>query len=147
MARPLLLPLPRGPRMPETPHRSPDPCVLVVDDERPIQLSIKSFLETHGYRVDCAGEREEAEALLLARTYDAVIVDLRLSSVGLTDGLDLVSFSQHRNPKTRVVLLTGYGSPGSEAEALRRGADAYLTKPRSLSDLQHVLDKLLGRTP
>lgn len=132
--------------MPEKRIPSPTPWVLVVDDERSIQLSVKSFLETHGYRVDCAGEREEAEALLLARTYDAVIVDLRLSSVGLTDGLDLVSFSQHRSSETRVILLTGYSSPGSEAEAWRRGADAYLTKPRSLADLRAVLDTLLERT-
>lgn len=113
--------------------------ILVVDDEEAIQFAMRRFLEGAGYRVDCAGEKEEAEALLCHRRYDAAILDLRLSAVGLTDGLDLVRFVRTRSPNAWILLLSAYGSEELEKEARARGAHAFLHKPQSLERITQLL--------
>ena len=72
--------------------------------------------------MDAAAEKEEAEALLAYTEYAVVIADLRLTGIYGVEGLDIIQWSRHLRPETRVVLLTGNGTPEIEAEARRRGA-------------------------
>ena len=51
-----------------------------------------------------------------------MIADLRLTGIYGVEGLDIIQWSRHLRPETRVVLLTGNGTPEIEAEARRRGA-------------------------
>ena len=71
----------------------------------------------------------------------------RLTGIYGVEGLDIVQWSRHLRPETRVVLLTGNGTPEIEAEARRRGADAFLHKPLPLPQLEAVVDAVLGTTP
>lgn len=119
--------------------------ILVVDDESAIQFAIRRYLQEAGYEVDTAGEREEAEALLCHRQYDAAILDLRLSAVGLTDGLDLVRFVRTRSPNAWILMLSAYGSSELEKEAQARGADAFLHKPQPLSRVVELLNQWWSR--
>ena len=118
--------------------------LLMLDDELPILKALSTFFELDGYSVDYTAEREEAEALLINNVYSCLIVDLRLAPHG-ADGLEFVSFVQERSPATRVVVLSAYGSPSVEREARRRGADAFLLKPRPLAELTGVVGALIGR--
>ena len=61
------------------------------------------------------------------------------------EGLDIIQWSRHFRPETRVVLLTGNGTPEIEAEARRRGADAFLHKPLPLPELERVVAGLTGQ--
>lgn len=119
------------------------PRLLIVDDEVAIASAIKSYFETLNYAVDCASEREEAEALLSSVQYACVILDLRMTAAAGTDGLEILAQVRDRWPATRTVILTAYGSPAVEAEALRRGLDAFLHKPRPLADLAQVVEGLI----
>lgn len=117
--------------------------ILVVDDAESILFAIRVFFQAKGFAVDCARELEEAEALLANRTYDAVIVDLRLTGFQGTEGLEIISYVREISSKTRVILITSFGSPEIEQEARRRGVDAFLHKPVALPDLAMLVSSLL----
>jgi CheY-like chemotaxis protein len=118
--------------------------LLVVDDEAAIRFALTEYFRESGWNVDAAAEKEEAEALLACTEYAIVIADLRLTGIYGVEGLDIIEWSRHLRPETRVVLLTGNGTPEIEAEARRRGADAFLHKPLPLTQLEAVVDSLLG---
>ncbi len=117
--------------------------MLIVDDEESICFSMGEYFKLQGYQVDCAQEREEAEALLAKDGYSIVIEDLRLGGINGTEGLEIVEQIRERHPATRIVVLTAYGSSEMEAEARKRGAHAFLRKPKPLSDIAQVVLGLL----
>jgi DNA-binding response OmpR family regulator len=119
--------------------------LLVVDDEAAIRFALAEYFRESGWAVDAASEKEEAEALLACTEYAVVIADLRLTGIYGVEGLDIIQWSRHLRPETRVVLLTGNGTPEIEAEARRRGADAFLHKPLPLPQLEAVVHSLLGQ--
>jgi DNA-binding response OmpR family regulator len=118
--------------------------ILVVDDEESIAFALQRYFRARGLEVDCAGELEEAQALLVNDRYSLVIADLRLTGVHGAEGLEVLSFVREHAPWTRTILLTAYGSDELESEALRRGADAVLRKPKPLPDLAQVVFSLVG---
>jgi len=119
--------------------------LLVVDDEAAIRFALVEYFRGSGWTVDAASEKEEAEALLACTPYSVVIADLRLTGIHGVEGLDIVQCSRHLSPDTRVVLLTGNATPEIEAEARRRGADAFLQKPLPLAHLEAIVDDLVAR--
>jgi two-component system OmpR family response regulator len=116
-----------------------------VDDEEPILFAMQEYFGAFGYQVDCARELEEAEALLTTVEYALVVADLRLTGIYGVEGLELVGYVRQRCPRTRVVLLTAYGSPEIESEARRLGVDAFIYKPKPLPELAQIVFALLGR--
>jgi DNA-binding response OmpR family regulator len=119
--------------------------LLIVDDEEPILFAMQEYFGTFGYQVDCARELEEAEALLTNVDYSLVVADLRLTGIYGVEGLELVGYIRQRCPRTRVILLTAYGSAEIESEARRLGVDAFLYKPKPLPELAQIVFALLGR--
>ena len=119
--------------------------LLIIDDESAIRFALSDYFRECGWVVDAAAEKEEAEALLAYTEYAVVIADLRLTGIYGMEGLDIIEWSRHLWPATRVVLLTGYGTPEIEAEARRRGADALLHKPLPLPELERVVAGLTGK--
>ncbi len=105
---------------------------------------MREYFAMKGYAVDCARETAEAEALLSAGDYDLAILDLRLSGTPGAEGLELIESVRARSPRTRIILLTAYGSREIEAEALRRGADAFLHKPKPLAEVAQIASGLMG---
>lgn len=125
---------------------SPEPGtrnLLVVDDEESICFSMREYFSQHGYEVDTAREMEEAEGLIKDRDYKVIIQDLRLGPTRQPDGIEIIKLVHKRNPETRIVVLTSYGSPEAEAEARRAGADAFLRKPKPLSQVAQVVQGLI----
>ena len=119
------------------------PRLLIVDDEESICFSMSEYFSLHGYKVDTAREMEEAEKLIGTTDYKVVIQDLRLSTTRNPGGLDIIRMIRDQYPQTRIVVLTAYGSAEMEDEALRSGADAFLRKPKPLSQVAQVIQGLL----
>jgi two-component system, NtrC family, response regulator AtoC len=117
--------------------------LLVVDDEESICFSMREYFSQHGFKVDTAREMEEAEGLINATDYKVIIQDLRLGQTRRPDGLEIIKLVHERNPDTRIVVLTSYGSPEAEAEARSAGADAFLRKPKPLSQVAQVVQGLI----
>jgi len=121
----------------------PGANLLVVDDEESICFSMSEYFSQHGFKVDTAKEMEEAEGLIKGTDYKVIIQDLRLGVARRPDGIDIIKLVHKRNPETRIVVLTSYGSPEAEAEARRAGADAFLRKPKPLSQVAQVVQGLI----
>jgi DNA-binding response OmpR family regulator len=119
------------------------PRLLVVDDEEPILFALSDYFTAHGFRVDCARELEEAEALLAHVPYACLIADLRLTGTHGAEGLELVSFVRRSCATTRIILLTAYGTGEIERSARLRGGDAFVHKPIALQDLADLVVRLV----
>ena len=117
--------------------------LLIVDNEDAVGFSMSEYFRLHGYHVDYAHDRFEAEDLLLSSDYEVLIEDLWLSN-SAKDGLDIIQLVHERNPATQIVVLTARGSAENEKEARRRGASAFLNKPQSLREIAQVINALLG---
>jgi DNA-binding NtrC family response regulator len=125
----------------------PMPRLLVVDNEESICFSMSEYFSLHGFKVDTARELEEAEKLLEAQDYKVIIHDLRLGTTPNADGLDIIKLVKDHNLSSRIIVLTAYGSAEVEEEAKRHGADAFLRKPKPLSQVAQVVEGLLESPP
>ena len=119
------------------------PHLLVIDAEESICFSMSDYFLLRGYRVDTARQIEEAERLVQSTEYQVIIQDLRLGTTRNPDGLDIIKLARRRLPETRIIVLTAYGSAEIEDEARRCGADAFLTKPKPLSQIAQVVQGLI----
>ena len=117
--------------------------LLIVDDEESICFSMSEYFSQHGFKVDIAHEMEEVEGLIKQTEYKVLIQDLRLGIARRSDGIDIIKLVHNRTPDTRIVVLTSYGSPEAEAEARSAGADAFLRKPKPLSQVAQVVQGLI----
>ena len=118
--------------------------ILIVDDEESILFAMGQYIMAHGCTVDTASELEEAQAMLTSIRYHLVVADLRLSGIHGSEGLDLVRMVRECCPHTRVIVLTAYGSPELQHEAMRRGADAVLHKSMPLAEVAEHAIRLIG---
>jgi two-component system response regulator (stage 0 sporulation protein F) len=118
--------------------------LLIVEDEDSLAFALQQFFAARGFEVHCAGELEEAAALLSQVHYSAMITDLRLTGACGAQGLELITHVRNHSPWTRTILMTALGSTGLDAEALSRGADAVVRKPGQLAELARVVAALVG---
>ncbi len=117
------------------------PNILLVEDDPTQRRLVASLLEAAGHRVHAAGTLADAFAAL-----DALpALELALSDFKLPDGdgLALLDRVRETRPGAARVLMTAYGSIEHAVEAIRRGADDYLTKPFERQALLLVIDKAL----
>jgi two-component system response regulator RegA len=110
--------------------------LLIVDDDEPFRIALRSAFSRRGYEVDLAGNYDEA--LLRAREHapEYAIVDMRMPG---KSGLEVVRELRGRTPPVTVVVLTGYGTIGTAVEAIRLGASNYLTKPADATEIEAAL--------
>jgi len=114
------------------------PTVLLVDDEPSILFGYRKFLERLGYETVESGTLSEARASLEDNDIDAMLLDLNLPD---GNGLDLVPEVRASSPDMAIVVITGVGDVPTAVEALRRGADNFLTKPVDMKGLEVFLSK------
>jgi len=107
---------------------------LVVDDEGLIRWSLRETLIDHGFLVVEAGDGRGAMNALADGTTppDVVLLDLRLPD---SRDLSLLSRIISLVPRSKVILMTSYGTPEVHRDALERGAYTVLHKPFELQDL------------
>lgn len=115
--------------------------ILIVDDEPSILLSLSYALKTEGVEVITCNEIEQAEEALGNTHFQLVIADIRMSGVNGIEGLELLSYIKQRF-NTEVIIMTGYGNEEIEAEAYRRGALHYFSKPVDIVELLKHVDSI-----
>ena len=104
--------------------------------KRPSASALAEYFRESGPAVDAASEKEEAELRLACTEYAVVIADLRLTGIYGVEGLDIIQVVAPPPPGNARRPPTGNGTPEIEAEARRRGADAFLHKPLPLPQLE-----------
>jgi len=120
------------------------PLVLIVEDEAPLVTMLRYNLEREGFAVDEAADGEEALLRIAERRPDAVLLDWMLP---LVSGLE-VCRQIRRVPATRslpVIMLTARGQESDRIRGLDSGADDYVVKPFSPSELVARLRAVIRR--
>jgi len=116
--------------------------VVVADDEESARLSLGQILREDGYQVSLAADGEEALRLVASELPDVLLTDLKMPGM---DGHELLTRVRQGYPEVAVVMMTAHGTIRSAVEALRQGAEDYLTKPVEVEEVEYLLDQILKR--
>ncbi len=114
--------------------------LLLVEDEEILRTSLAELLEEEGYEVLQAPDGQVAHDLVLNRSVDLVLSDVRMPNM---DGLTLLAHLRQICPQTPVIMLTAYGTVESAVTAMRQGAHDYLLKPVQFDDALLRIKKAL----
>ncbi|MCG8517535.1 MAG: response regulator transcription factor [Pseudomonadales bacterium] len=121
---------------------SPGPVrILVVEDDRSLNQQLSDLLQCQGYRVESCQDGEQGLALALAGGFDLVLLDVLLPGLDGFAVLDRLRQS-HQTP---VIMLTACGAEEERILGFSRGADDYLPKPFSFTELSLRIEALLRR--
>ena len=116
--------------------------VLVVEDDRTVGRFLQRGLEEHRYVVDLVADGPEALVRGGQDTYDVIVLDLRLPGIS---GMEVLRTLRDRGVETPVLVLTAQDALESKVQALRIGADDYVTKPFALEELLARVEALSRR--
>jgi len=110
--------------------------ILVVDDNTVFNQTLCRSLTRKGISVLSSTSSEDAADLLQNHRIDGAIVDLKMEGAS---GLSLIPKIKASNPECAVVMLTGYASIATAVEAIKLGANNYLTKPANTDEILAAL--------
>jgi DNA-binding NtrC family response regulator len=116
--------------------------VLVVSEEAAASQAIADTLTARGYRVLTARGGYEALSLLERDIVHVVLTDLKMRRMG---GLDVLRAAHAVDPNIAVIMMTRFASIASAVEAMRCGANDYLTKPVNLHELEVVIQRAVAQ--
>lgn len=115
------------------------PRVLLVDDEAVVRDSVSEWLKNDEYEVECAKDGKEALERFNNRRFDTAVVDLKMPGM---DGIEVMKQIKQIAPQTVVIIITAYGTAENAAEAIKVGANDYLTKPFTLDKLEQAINEV-----
>ncbi|MGD8699601.1 MAG: sigma-54 dependent transcriptional regulator, partial [Gemmatimonadales bacterium] len=116
--------------------------ILVVDDSADAREVLRRNLTSEGYEVITASNVAEAAETLDVTSIDLVITDLKMPKVG---GLDLIKHVRARFRDVGIIMVTGYASIETAVAAVKEGAENYLPKPFTDSELLSVVRDALEK--
>ena len=114
--------------------------VLVIDDDPVILKVIADTLKTQKHEVSTAPDGRSGIVELESDQYDLVITDLMMPESG---GMEVLDSVLSISPRTKCIILTGYGTIKNSVEAIKKGAFDYLTKPVTAPEILLVVEKAL----
>lgn len=106
--------------------------ILVVDDEAAIRQALRVTLGTFGFEISEADTGEQALVLVSTRRFDAVLLDMNMPGMG---GMRACREIRRMAPELPIIMLTVRDSTEDKVEALKAGADDYVTKPFHIREL------------
>ena len=115
--------------------------VLVVDDEKNIRITLADILVGEGYEVRTADCGEKAVKLCHKRSFDVVLLDIRMPGM---DGFEAFRLIRRERPEACVIMMSAYSTQEFRRVALDEGAAAFLRKPL---DLERVLELIQEAQP
>ncbi len=116
--------------------------ILIVDDEVNICRScLKILAKTDNYETAYALNGYDALKMMDENPFDAVITDLKMSSLG---GMEVLRRVRESYPETKVIVITGYATVSSSVEVMKMGASDYLPKPFTPDELRAVVRQVLA---
>lgn len=114
--------------------------VLVVDDDKVLQQSVKEALEYHHFHVDVADNGKEAVNAVVADNYDLVVMDVNMPEM---DGITALGEIKKHDPSIIVLILTAYSNVGDAVKVVKEGAYNYLEKPIASDNLVALIKRAL----
>ncbi|MEO9210404.1 MAG: sigma-54 dependent transcriptional regulator [Ginsengibacter sp.] len=115
--------------------------LLIIDDDYDLCALLSRFLEKKGFQTDSAHNAAKGIAKFSEENFDIVLCDFRL---GDKDGKDVLLKIKELNPKTIVIIITGYSDIKTAVEVIKRGAFDYITKPLIPDEVINVIEKAIA---
>jgi two-component system response regulator HydG len=112
--------------------------ILIIDDEINICTLLSKFLGKHGFKVDTTMSGGTALKMMKEKTFDLVLCDYRLKD---TDGAQLLQDILQINPRTIVIIITGYTDVRVAVDMVKNGAYDYLSKPLYPDEILNLVHK------
>jgi len=116
--------------------------ILIAEDDSALASFVKKGLDAEHYAVDVSHDGEQARAMAAEFDYDVVVLDLNLPRL---DGVAILRYLRTRKPSMPILVLTGRTRVEDRVQCLDLGADDYLSKPFSFSELSARIRALLRR--
>jgi two-component system, OmpR family, copper resistance phosphate regulon response regulator CusR len=117
--------------------------ILIAEDDPALASFVKKGLEAETYAVDVSADGEQSRAMAGEFDYDLVVLDLNLPRL---DGVSILRYLRTRKPSMPILILTGRTRVEDRVQCLDLGADDYLSKPFSFSELSARIRALLRRS-
>lgn len=117
--------------------------ILIVDDDPDLREALGDRLEFWGHRVSMAPDGESALVQCAQQSFDLILMDISMPGM---DGLTALKKLKDRGDETPVVMITAHGSLDRAIEAIRNGAEEFLTKPADFDVLKKLVQRVVERT-
>jgi DNA-binding NtrC family response regulator len=116
--------------------------VLIIDDERPVLMTLEALLKRHGYYVDTAATASQGLKSLKQNSPSLVLLDLQLPDA---HGLEMLDRIKAELPDVQVIILTAHDSLHNAIESIKRGAYHFISKPYAPEELLSLVEKALEK--
>jgi DNA-binding NtrC family response regulator len=116
--------------------------ILIIDDERPILLTLEALLRRHAYQVDTAPTASQGLKLLKTKSPSLVLLDLQLPDA---EGLQTLDSIKSDSPGMAVIVLTAHDTLHNAIESIKRGAYHFISKPYAPEELLSLIEKALEK--
>ena len=110
--------------------------LIIIDDDFPFRERLANSMKKKGFNVESFGDTKKSIQRINEKNFDYAIVDMRLED---GSGLELIKIIKNKNPKTKPLLLTGYGNIATAVAAIKFGAIDYLPKPAEIDQIYEAL--------
>lgn len=117
--------------------------ILLAEDDTALAGFVRKGLEAESYAVDVSADGEQARALASELDYDLIVLDLNLPRL---DGVSILRHVRGKKPSLPILILTARTRIDERVQCLDFGADDYLVKPFSFSELSARIRVLLRRS-
>ncbi len=117
--------------------------ILIIDDEKAIRKTLGEILSYEGYKMDEAGDGEEALKKFKEKAYDVVLCDIKMPKM---DGIEFLEKAREINPDVPIIMISGHGTIETAVEAVKKGAYDYISKPPDLNRLLITIRNATDKT-
>ncbi len=118
----------------------PRKSVFVVDDEQEVRGLLSMLLGDAGYEISSAIDGDDAIAQLEKRSFDVVLLDIKMPHMG---GFEVLKFVREHHPATKVIMLTGFAELANAMESKLLGADDFIGKPCDPNEVLMAIERVL----
>lgn len=116
--------------------------ILFAEDDSDARTVVSDQLVAAGFQVEAVADGADAIERLRADAFDLLLLDIKMPR---KNGLDVLRWLKHQEIAPRVVMLTGIDDLATALEAVKLGANDYVTKPFTLEALIGAIERVLGR--
>lgn len=116
--------------------------ILYVDDEEVLRILVSDQLANRGFNVETADDGDTALEILEKKQFDMILLDIRMPRM---NGIEVLKMIRKRKIASRVIVLTAVSDLAVAIEAVKNGANDYLTKPYELNTLVDSINRVLAK--
>src|SRR5204863_2479258 len=116
--------------------------ILIIDDERPILMTLEALLTRRGYQTDTAATSALGLRAMRTKPAELILLDLGLPDA---DGLETLDQLKKEFPQAQVIILTAHDSLNNAIESIKRGAFHFISKPYAPEELLSLAEKALEK--